>query len=201
VKDIYVHPSAIVETDQIGEGTRIWAYTHVMKDVVVGANCNIGEHCFLESGVTVGDDVTIKNGSLLWEGVHLEDGTFLGPRVTFTNDKYPRSPRLAQARTRYTDRRWLEPTFVRRGASLGAGAIILAGITIEEFCIVGAGATVTRSLPANALAIGSPARVRGWVCRCGQRLPSSPGVATCPDCNLTFIDGGGLVEGRPEFVE
>src|SRR6185437_1616173 len=109
VRDIYVHPSAIVETDQIGKGTRIWAYTHVMKDVVIGTNCNIGEHCFLESGVTVGDDVTIKNGSLLWEGVHLEDGTFLGPRVTFTNDRYPRSPRLAQARSRYTDRRWLEP--------------------------------------------------------------------------------------------
>jgi acetyltransferase-like isoleucine patch superfamily enzyme len=201
VDPIFVHPSAIVETDQIGEGTRIWAYTHVMKDVIIGPNCNIGEHCFLESGVRVGGDVTIKNGSLLWEGVHLEDGVFLGPRVTFTNDRYPRSPRLPQARTRYLDKRWLEPTFVRRGASLGAGAIVLAGVTIEEFCVVGAGATVTRNLPANALVFGSPARVRGWVCRCGQRLALSSGIAMCLECNLTFIEAGGLVEVRPELIK
>ena len=200
MKSIFIHPTAIVDTAHIGEGTRIWAYTHVMSDVVIGANCNIGEHCFLESGVTVGDDVTIKNGCLLWEGVHLEEGTFLGPRVTFTNDRYPRSPRLVHARTRYEDKRWLEPTFVRRGASLGAGAIVLAGVTIEEFCSVGAGATVTRSLPANALAFGSPARVRGWVCRCGQRLPVATGVVTCPECHLMFMDDGGLVEVRPELM-
>jgi acetyltransferase-like isoleucine patch superfamily enzyme len=201
MNSIFVHPTAIVDTARIGEGTRIWAYTHVMSDVVIGTNCNIGEHCFIESGVTIGNDVTIKNGCLLWEGVHLEDGTFLGPRVTFTNDRYPRSPRLEHARNRYADKRWLEPTFVRRGASLGAGAIVVAGVTIEEFCIVGAGATVTRSLPANALAFGSPARVRGWVCRCGQRLSVTNDVAICLECNLTFIDAGGLVEVRPEFAE
>src|SRR5258705_5775924 len=134
--DVSVHPTAIVETTRIAKGTRIWAYTHVMTDVIIGANCNIGEHCFVESGAIIGSQVTIKIGNMCWEGVQLEDGVFVGPRVTFTNDLYPRSPRLPQVRNRYADRRWLEPTVVKRGASLGAGAVILPGITIGEFCMV-----------------------------------------------------------------
>ncbi len=155
--DVFVHSTAIVETPQVGHGTRVWAYTHVMDGAVIGANCNIGEHCFIESGVIVGSHVTIKNGNMLWEGVHLEDGVFLGPRVTFTNDLYPRSPRLAQARKRYTDKGWLKPTFIGQGASLGAGAVILPGITIGEFCMVGAGATVTRNVPPYGLVAGGAA--------------------------------------------
>jgi len=91
----YIHPSALVETKQIGKGTRIWAFSHVMDDVVIGTNCNIGDHCFIESGVTIGDNVTIKNANEIWDGVRLMDGVFVGPHVTFTNDLYPRSPRLA----------------------------------------------------------------------------------------------------------
>ena len=196
----FVHPTAIVETFRIGPGSRIWAFTHVMRDVTIGANCTIGEHCFIESGAIIGDEVTIKNANMVWDGVQLEDGVFVGPRVNFTNDLYPRSPRISQGRNRYADRGWLEPTVVKRGASLGAGAIILPGITVGEFCMVGAGAMVTKSLPPYALAVGSPARVRGWVCRCGHPLAFGSDAAMCTECSLTFIRAGGAVQLLPSLV-
>jgi acetyltransferase-like isoleucine patch superfamily enzyme len=200
MNDIFVHSTAIVETEQIGDSTRIWAYTHVMKGVSIGANCNIGEHCFIESGATVGSQVTIKNGNMLWDGVHLDDGVFLGPRVTFTNDLYPRSPRLPQVRKRYADKGWLRPTSVGQGASIGAGAVILAGITLGEFCMVGAGATVTRSVPPYGLVVGSPARLRGWVCQCGLPLTFANHFATCGECDFAFIDTGESVAMLPPVV-
>lgn len=196
----FVHSSAIVETTQIGEGTRIWAYTHVMRDVTIGADCNIGEHCFIESGVTVGNQVTIKNGNMVWEGVHLEDGVFVGPLVVFTNDLYPRSPRLPQVQSRYADRGWLKTTVIKRGASLGAGSVILAGITVGEFCMVGAGSIVSKSLPPYALAVGSPARLLGWVCQCGQRLKFSYDIAVCGNCGLEYIQSGSTLELQPVRV-
>lgn len=198
----FVHPMAIVETRRIGEGTRIWAFTHVMRDVSVGANCNIGEHCFIEAGVTIGDDVTIKNGTMVWEGVRLGSGVFVGPGVIFTNDRYPRSARLSYARRRYVDRQWLETTTIGEGASLGAGAVILAGIAIGEFCMVGAGSIVTRTVPPYALAVGSPARIRGWVCQCGRPLPIATGAATCAvtcaACGVAFIHVDGVVRRLAE---
>jgi acetyltransferase-like isoleucine patch superfamily enzyme len=197
---VFVHSSAIVETTQIGGATRIWAYTHVMRDVSIGAECNIGEHCFIESGATIGNQVTIKNGNMVWEGVHLEDGVFVGPMVVFTNDLYPRSPRLPQVQHRYADHGWLKQTLVKRGASLGAGSIILAGVTIGEFCMVGAGAVVNKSLPPHALAVGSPARVRGWVCECGQRLLFLNETATCTTCGLEFIKIDSVVALRPAMI-
>jgi UDP-2-acetamido-3-amino-2,3-dideoxy-glucuronate N-acetyltransferase len=197
---VFIHSSAIVETARIGEGTRIWAYTHVMSDVTIGADCNVGEHCFIESGATIGNQVTIKNGNMVWEGVHLEDGVFVGPLVVFTNDLYPRSPRLPQVQTRYADRGWLKPTLIKRGASLGAGSVILAGLTIGEFCMVGAGSIVNRSLPPHALVVGAPARRRGWVCRCGQPLAFSNDAAMCAQCGLEFIKTDDGVELRPAVV-
>lgn len=191
---VLVHPTAIVDTSHVGKGTRVWAYTHVMRDVTIGANCNIGEHCFIESGAIVGNHVTIKNGNMVWEGVRLEDGVFVGPLVVFTNDRYPRSPRLPQVRRRYADRRcWLEPTVVKWGASLGAGAVILPGVTIGEFAMVGAGAMVTKDVPPHAMVVGVPARTRGWVCQCGLPLVFSNGAATCVACGLTFRKEGGAV--------
>lgn len=193
MNEIFVHPASIVETQQIGKGTRIWAFTHVMRNVSIGVNCNIGEHCFIESGVTIGSNVTIKNGNMIWEGVTLEDGVFVGPHVFFTNDLYPRSPRLPQARKRYSDRGWLLPTLVRIGASLGAGTVILAGITIGEFSMVGAGALVTRDVPPYALVIGNPAHVRRWVCQCGRPLGFHKGITTCRHCGLSFLKNGDSV--------
>ena len=193
LEGVSIHSSSIVETQQIGQGTHIWALTHVMKDVAIGANCNIGDHCFIESGVTIGNNVTVKNGNMIWQGVTLEDGVFVGPHVAFTNDLYPRSPRLPQAQKRYSNREWLLPTVVRKGASLGAGAVILANITIGEFSMIGAGAVVTGDVPPYALVIGNPARVRGWVCQCGQSLRFRKGTATCSDCGLNFVKNGDSV--------
>jgi acetyltransferase-like isoleucine patch superfamily enzyme len=193
---VFVHSSAIVESTQIGEGTHIWAYAHVMRDVPIGADCNIGDHCFIESGATIGNQVTIKNGNMIWDGVHLEDGVFVGPLVVFTNDLHPRSPRLPHMRSRYADRSWLMPTVIKRGASLGAGSVILAGVTIGAFCMIGAGAIVNRSLPPHALAVGSPARVRGWVCECGQRLTFANEIAVCTTCGLEFVKSDSTVALR-----
>ena len=130
---------------------------------------------------------------MIWEGLTLEDGAFVGPHVFLTNDRYPRSPRLPQAEKRYSDHAWLLPTLVGRGASLGAGAVILAGITIGEFSMVGAGSVVVRDVPPHALVIGNPGRVRGWVCQCGQPLKFRNKTAICNACSLTFAKTGDCV--------
>lgn len=200
MNDVFVHPTAIVETQQIGQKTYIWAYTHVMQDVSIGANCNIGDHCFIETGAVIGNNVTIKNGNMIWEGTTLEDGVFVGPSVSFTNDLYPRSPRLSQAQKRYSNRDWLLPTRIQYGASIGAGSIILAGVTIGEFVIIGAGAVVTRDVSPYALVVGNPARVKGWVCQCGQPLKfhwnvpeGGKNVALCKRCGLSFVKNGDTI--------
>ena len=186
MSSVFSHPTAQVDTDQIGAGTRIWAFSHVMNGASVGKNCNIGGHCFIEAGAFVGDNVTIKNGNSIWEGVTLEDGVFVGPRVFFTNDLRPRSPRLAQARERYNNRSWLVPTLVRTGSSIGTGAILLAGRTIGQYSMVAAGALVTRDVPAYALVLGSPARITGWVCQCGDGLRFEDDMSMCKACGLTY---------------
>ncbi len=194
-----IHSTAIVETQQIGRNTKIWAFSHVMKDVSIGTNCNIGEHCFIELGVSIGNDITIKNSNMIWRGVTLEDGVFVGPGVFFTNDLYPRSPRLPQAQKRYSSSEWLVPTIVRQGASLGAGAVIVAGITISEYATVGAGAVVTKDVPPHALVIGNPARIGGWVCQCGLPLNFQEGLATCDDCRLRYVkDSDSVKLAAPE---
>jgi len=191
--NVYIHPKAIVESKSIGKGTRIWAFTHVMKGVAIGAHCNVGEHCFLETGVVIGDNVTVKNGNELWDGVTLAEGVFVGPNVTFTNDLYPRSPRLPQAASRYNNLQWRCPTLVNEGASLGAGAIVLAGNVIGAFALVGAGALVTRDVPDYALVTGAPARVVGWVCQCGLQLRFEGATAACEGCRMEFVQNPGLV--------
>jgi acetyltransferase-like isoleucine patch superfamily enzyme len=158
-----------------------------MAGATVGRNCNIGSHCFVETGASVGDNATIKNGNAIWEGVTIGDGVFVGPSVTFTNDRYPRSARLAEAGPRHARTAgWLEETFVERGATLGAGSILLPGIRIGEFAMVAAGALVTAEVPANALVVGSPAEIRGWVCVCGRPLSFVGDGATCSDCGFRY---------------
>jgi UDP-2-acetamido-3-amino-2,3-dideoxy-glucuronate N-acetyltransferase len=187
VKDRFIHPQALVETEDIGVGTRVWAFAHVMAGAHIGKNCNIGDHCFIESGTSIGNNCTIKNGSMVWEGVSLADGVFVGPGVVFTNDVYPRSPRLLEARNRYDEKRaWLHLTRIERGATLGAGAVILAGVTVGEYAMIAAGAIVTKAVGSFVLASGSPARPVGWVCRCGQKLSFRARRARCHDCALKF---------------
>lgn len=145
----YVHPNALVETTNIGDGSRIWAFVHILPKAKIGSDCNICDHVFIENDVTVGDRVTVKCGVQLWDGVHLEDDVFVGPNASFTNDPFPRSKQS------FT----LQQTIVKRGASIGANATILPGITIGEKAMVAAGSVVTRDVPPFSLVMGNPARV------------------------------------------
>ena len=150
----YQHPQALVETKTIGKGTRVWAFAHILPGAVIGSQCNICDHVFIENKVTIGDRVTIKCGVQLWDGVMLEDDVFIGPNATFTNDPFPRS---RQHPTEFPK------THVRKGASIGANATILPGLTIGQNAMVGAGAVVTRDVPPNAIVVGNPARITGYV--------------------------------------
>ena len=178
------HATAIVETTDIGAGTQIWAYAHLMEGSRVGARCMIGDHAFVEGGAVVGNEVTVKNGAMVWDGVTIGDGAFIGPGVIFTNDRLPRSPRCSAARHRYATRSWLVPTLVGEGASIGAGAIICPGVSLGDYAMVAAGAVVTSDVRAHALVRGVPAREAGWVCRCGDRAAGDPGAA-CTRCGWT----------------
>ncbi len=146
----YCHPQALVETTSVGQGTRIWAFAHVLKGARIGRDCNICDHVFIENKVTLGDRVTVKSGVQLWDGIHAENDVFIGPNATFCNDPFPRSRAYLQA---YPETR------LRRGASIGANATILSGLTIGRHAMVGAGAVVTSDVPAHAVVVGNPARV------------------------------------------
>jgi len=188
--DVFVHDLALCESEHIGPGTRIWAFAHVMKGAVIGRDCNIGDHAFVESGARIGDRVTVKNQAMVWDGVEIGDDVFVGPGVSFTNDVLPRSPRTAipAIATRYTGRtKWLLQTHVETGASLGARCVILAGARIGAFAMVAAGAVVARDIPDHALVAGVPAKRVGWVCRCGARLiKTQPETWRCPRCDEIF---------------
>lgn len=149
----FKHPQAIVETKNIGENTRLWAFVHVLQGAQIGTDCNICDHVFIENDVKIGDRVTIKSGVQVWDGVTLEDDVFVGPNTTFTNDLFPRSKHFPEK---------FEKTLVCKGASLGANSTILAGIVIGSNAIVGAGAVVTRDVPPNAIVIGNPAFIKGY---------------------------------------
>ena len=173
----FKHPLALVESRTIGPGTRIWAWAHVMEGARVGADCNIGEQCFIEKGAVLGDRVTVKNGVAVWEGVTAEDDVFLGPNVALTNDLRPRS-KIYHAR--------VARTLLKRGASIGANATLLCGITVGEHAMVGAGAVVTRDVPAHGLVVGNPARLTGHVCACGERLRVRARTAACSSCGRKY---------------
>lgn len=147
--NFFKHPQALVESDHIGSDTRIWAFTHVLPRAVIGSDCNICDHVFIENDVVIGDRVTIKCGVQIWDGIRLADDVMVGPNATFTNDLFPRSKQPFELRT----------TLVEKGASIGANATILCGITIGAGAMVGAGAVVTRDVPPSALVVGNPARV------------------------------------------
>ena len=183
---MFVHALALCESDQVGPRTRIWAFAHVLAGARLGADCNVGGHAFVEGGAVVGDGVTIKNGVLLWSGVTVEDGVFLGPGAVFTNDATPR------AASRKGPAGW-RATLVRRGATVGANATVLSGLTIGCWAMVGAGAVVTGDVPAHAVVVGNPARQTGWACRCGQTLA---GDLTCPACGRAWRPAAGTLEER-----
>lgn len=142
-----------------------------MDGAVIGDDCNIGDHAFVETGATVGNGVTIKNNALIWKGVHIADYAFIGPNVVFTNDRRPRSPRMPlMKKAELTEADWLVETFIEEGASIGANATILPGVRLGKYCMVGAGSVVTKDVPPFALVAGNPARVVGRVDGEGRRV-------------------------------
>lgn len=161
--DVQVHDRGLCESERVGEGTRVWAFAHVMAGAVVGRDCNIGGGAFVESGAVLGDRVTVKNNVLVWDRVTVEDDVFLGPAVVFTNDLRPRAHVARSGKA-------LVPTVIQTGATLGAGVVVVCGTTVGRHAFVAAGGVVTTDVPAHALVVGNPARRVGWVCTCGQRL-------------------------------
>lgn len=181
----FAHPHALVESTDIGAGTRVWAFAHVMKGARIGAACNICDHSFVESNAVLGNNVTVKNGVAIWEGVTIEDDVFLGPNCVFTNDPNPRAyikkPHEA-----------LVHTTLKKGATIGANAVIVCGITIGKFAFIGAGASVIRNVPDYALIVGNPGRQIGWMCYCATKLPLAASAATdsrceCGNCHRHYV--------------
>ena len=180
---LFVHPEGICESKNVGAGTRVWAFAHVLSAAKIGRDCNICDHVFVENDVTLGDRVTVKCGVQLWDGIHLEDDVFVGPNVTFTNDPFPRSKKRPDH---------FATTNVRSGASIGANATILPGVEIGSFAMVGAGSVVTRSVPARAIAVGNPARIVGYVQADGTR-----GGSVVSEVEATHTEGAPKIEKLP----
>lgn len=155
-----IHPISDVQSKKVGADTFVWQYTIVLPGATIGNNCNINSHCFIENDVLIGNNVTVKCGVYIWDGITIEDNVHIGPNVTFTNDLYPRSKHNFE----------ISKTVVKRGVSVGANATIIAGITIGEFALIGAGSVVTKNIPNNTLWMGNPARQTAYVCDCGQKL-------------------------------
>jgi acetyltransferase-like isoleucine patch superfamily enzyme len=196
--NIRIHPTAEVsEKARIGEGTSIWHHAQVREGVTIGKNCILGKGVYVDAGVTIGDNVKIQNYVSIYHGVTLEDGVFVGPHVCFTNDLRPRAVN-PDGSLKSSDDWVLSPTLIRRGAALGANATIRCGITIGAWAMVGAGSVVTQDVPDYGLVWGNPARLRGFVCPCGEslKLPSSDEhtatesdgwvYAVCPKCQRSI---------------
>jgi UDP-2-acetamido-3-amino-2,3-dideoxy-glucuronate N-acetyltransferase len=180
----FVHPNALCESDAIGARTRVWAFAHVLPGAVVGMDCNLCDGVFVEGGARVGDRVTLKNGVALWDGVTIESDVFIGPNAVFTNDLTPRADVKKQPDE-------LLATLVRQGATVGANATVVCGITIGPRAFVGAGSVVTGDVAPHAMVVGNPAVSIGWACTCGRRLPDS---LVC-SCGRTFqVGDGGLTD-------
>jgi UDP-2-acetamido-3-amino-2,3-dideoxy-glucuronate N-acetyltransferase len=189
VKSFFAHETSIVEEPcQIGEGTKIWHFSHIMPEVTVGRDCVIGQNAFVGRGVKIGDNVKVENNVSVFEGVSLEDDVFCGPSCTFTNVISPRS--------QISRKHEFQPTTVKRGTTIGANATIICGNTVGKYALIGAGSVVTKDIPDHALVYGNPARVRGWVCECGTKLSfGEKSRSQCTRCGKSYCrEGGGQVE-------
>jgi acetyltransferase-like isoleucine patch superfamily enzyme/CheY-like chemotaxis protein len=172
------HPKALIDEGvSIGHGTRVWAFAHIVNGAVLGEDCNICDHTFIEGAVRIGNRVTVKCGVFLWDGLTIEDDVFIGPGAIFTNDNRPRSRQHLKIYFQ---------TVLRQGCTLGAGSITLPGITVGRWAMVGAGSIVTRDVPDHALVVGNPARFRAWICRCGEKLVPASGRLLYCACGLAY---------------
>lgn len=180
--NVFIHPTAEVsERADIGDGTKIWNLAQVREDSVIGERCIISKNVYIDEKVKIGNRVKIQNNVNVYHGVTVEDDVFLGPSMTFTNDMFPRA---FNADWKITD------TLVKKGASIGANATIVCGNTIGEYAMVGSGSVVTKDVPAYALVAGNPARLIGWVCKCGCRLDDN---LVCVECKCAYIDKDGEI--------
>ena len=184
--DYTVHPSSFVDEGcEIGEGTKVWHFCHIMPRARIGRRCNLGQNVVVSPDVVIGDNVKIQNNVSIYTGVILEDDVFCGPSMVFTNVVNPRSEVSRKDEYRQT--------LVRRGASIGANATVVCGHTIGRYAFIGAGAVVTKDVPDFALVVGNPGRVTGWMCRCGIKLASgrtAPDEATCAACGSRYRGHG-----------
>ena len=179
-----IHPTAEVQTKNIGEGTIIWQYCVILKNAVIGKNCNINFNVFIENDVIIGDNVTIKSGVQIWDGLRIRNNVFVSPNVTFTNDIAPRSKQHSKT---------LLKTIINNGASIGANSTIIGGITIGKFAMVGAGSVVTKNVPAYTLWYGNPAVFKANICKCGNKLNN---FLRCTGCNLSYTKTNGRLREK-----
>lgn len=177
-----IHPTADVQSTQIGEGTFVWQFSVVLKGAVIGRNCNVNFNVFIENDVVLGDNVTIKSGVQLWDGIRIADNVFVGPNVTFTNDLLPRSKQ-------YPGKFLI--TEISEGASIGANSTIIGGISIGKYAMIGAGSVVTKNVGDYSLWFGNPAVFKGYVCKCGSKIDD---VLQCTGCNKKYKNINGKIE-------
>ncbi|AYB31094.1 acyltransferase [Chryseolinea soli] len=185
-KEFYVHPTAVLDEGcEIGKGTKIWHFSHIMPHCKIGENCNIGQNVVISPEVVLGKNVKVQNNVSIYTGVTCEDDVFLGPSMVFTNVTNPRS--AVNRKNQYAKTR------VKRGATIGANATIVCGHDIGEFAFIGAGAVVTKTVPAYALVVGNPARQNGWMSEYGHKLNFKEGIATCPESKQRYRLQDGVV--------
>ena len=173
-----IHELSDCKSKNIGDNTNIWQFCVIFPEAKIGRNCNICANVLVENDVVIGDNVTVKSGVQLWDGVTVEDNVFIGPNVTFTNDLFPRSK----------NKEWkLTPTLVKKGASIGANATIVCGHSIGKYAFVAAGTVVTKDVPNYAMVMGNPARIKYYVCECGNKLEFNKNKAICKCCNKKYF--------------
>lgn len=176
---VFIHETAIVENGaELGDGTKVWHWVHICPGAKIGRGCSFGQNVYVGSKVTIGNNVKVQNNVSIYDAVSLEDDVFCGPSMVFTNVFNPRSHIVRKNEYR--------PTIVRKGATIGANATIVCGAEVGSYALIGAGAVVTRPVPAYALMMGVPARRLGWVCACGERLPNGHGDITCLACHQKY---------------